>query len=275
MRYDFHSHSHYSDGVLSPSLLIDRAIEKDKYLLAMTDHDSVDGLQEAHQYIQSNNLNIRLINGLEISAQSDFGEIHIVGLNVDPCNNNLLALTQAQQKKRWDRVERMEEKFIKLNINGVLDYLKEHCKQVVTRSHVAKALVALGYAKDNNQAFKKLIGKKGRVKVATEWISMEEAIETIHQAGGMAILAHPTRYPMSNRRLGYLIEDFSQNKGDAIEVSYPSLSPDKKAWLEIQRTNNNLLASAGSDFHYPNLKWSDLGCFASVDPESEHVLSRL
>jgi len=101
---------------------------------------------------------------------------------------------------------------------------------------------------------------------------MQDAISAIHNAGGLAILAHPTRYPMSNRRLGYLIEEFRIAEGDAMEVSYPSLNPDKRNWLEIHREKNELLASGGSDFHYPNLKWSDLGRFPKIDPKLPHVL---
>ncbi len=274
-RYDFHCHTHFSDGVLSPEQLIDRAENKGVELLAISDHDSVSGIEPARAYLQTSQLKLKLVDAIELSAQSDFGEIHIVGLNIDRNDSNLLSVIELQQRKRWERVKLFEQKFLKLNIHGVLAELQSSCKQVVTRSHVARALVSLGHVKDNNQAFKKYIGKKGRVKVPTSWVPMQEAISAIHKAGGLAILAHPTRYPMSNRRLSYLIEEFAIAGGDALEVAYPSLSPDKKAWLELHRNKYELLASGGSDFHYPDLKWSDLGRFPQINKEIPHVLDRI
>lgn len=275
MRYDFHSHTHYSDGVLTPEQLVARAEKMEIDLLAISDHDSISGIEQAKAYVKANDLKLNLVNAIEISAQSDFGEIHIVGLNIDISAPTLLSLISEQQDKRWQRARAYETKLKKINIDGVLSYLETNCKQVVTRSHIARALVTLGFAKDNNQAFKKYIGKKGRVKIATDWVPMEKAITAIHDAGGVAILAHPTRYPMSVRKLGYLIEEFKIASGDAIELAYPSLTPDKRGWLEVQRKNNDLLASGGSDFHYPDLKWSDLGRFAKIDKNTPHVLEQI
>jgi len=271
MRYDFHTHTHYSDGVLSPEELIDRAVEKSVEWLAISDHDCVSALKQARDYVSQNGIAINIVDSIELTAQSDFGEIHIVGLNIDTENQSFIQLINLQQQKRWDRAEVFDDKFQKIGIDGLLNELKQSCKQVVTRSHVARALVSLGHVQDNNQAFKKYIGKKGRIKVKTEWVSMEDAIKAIADAGGVSVLAHPTRYPMSNRRLGYLIEEFKINGGDGIELSYPSLSPDKKAWIEVHREKNELLASGGSDFHYPDLKWSDLGRFPYIDPDIPHV----
>jgi len=275
VRYDFHSHTHYSDGVLTPEQLVVRAEEKEIDLLAISDHDSISGIEQARSYVKANDLRLQLVNAIEISAQSDFGEIHIVGLNINIESPTLLSLISEQQDKRWQRARAYESKFQELNIDGVLSQLETSCKQVVTRSHIARALVSLGLVKDNNQAFKKYIGKKGRVKIATDWMPMEQAIKAIQEAGGLAILAHPTRYPMSVRRLGYLIEEFKIANGDAIELAYPSLTPDKRGWLEVQRKNNDLLASGGSDFHYPDLKWSDLGRFPMLDKNIPHVIDQI
>jgi len=272
LRYDFHSHTNYSDGILSPEELVELAEEKQLDLLAISDHDSVSGISLAKAHKQKQQLKVNIVDSIELSAQSDFGEIHIVGLNIDIKHPGLLKLLDIQQKKRWQRAEIFDEKLKNLGIEGVMDDLKARCKDVVTRSHIASALLSLGHVSNFDQAFKKYIGKKGRVKVSTSWISMQDAISAIHDAGGVAILAHPTRYPMSNRRLGYLIEEFKIAEGDAMEVSYPSLNPDKRNWLELHREKNELLASGGSDFHYPNLKWSDLGRFPKIDSKLPHVL---
>ncbi len=275
IKYDFHSHTNYSDGVLSPSELVERAAARQVDLLAISDHDSVSGLAEAQQAIESNQFKLKLVNSIEISAQSDFGEIHIVGLNIDPQQVDLIRAIEKQQAARWTRAKRIAEKLDSLNVPGVFDYLQQNCREVVTRSHMARSLVDLGQVKDMQQAFKKYLGKKGRVKVASEWLEMSAAIKLIQNAGGLAVLAHPTRYPMSNRRLTYLIEEFSLAGGDGMEVSYPSLTPDKQIWLYQLLEKYNLLASAGSDFHYPNLKWSDLGHFKPVKSKIPHVLEHL
>jgi len=275
IKYDFHSHTDYSDGVLTPTELVNRAAERQVKMLAISDHDSISGLYEAEQAIQTNQLELKLVNSIELSVKSDFGEVHIVGLNINPEEVTLVEAISRQQTLRWTRAKQIADKLESLNVTGVFEYLQSNCRQVVTRSHIARSLVELKHVKDMQQAFKKYLGKKGRVKVAAEWIEMSDAINLIHQAGGLAILAHPTRYPMSNRKLTYLIEEFKIAEGDAMEVSYPSLAPDKQAWLYQLLDKHQLLASAGSDFHYPDLKWSDLGHFKPVNPEVPHVLHHL
>jgi 3',5'-nucleoside bisphosphate phosphatase len=275
MKFDFHCHSHFSDGKLSPQALIDYALERNIELLALTDHDTIDGLSIASQYISDNDFPINLVNGVEISALTEFGEIHIVGLGLDIGNQILVDRLKEQQKQRWIRAEAFDEKLIKAGVSGVLQLLQSDVKQVVTRTHIANAIVKLGFAKDMQQAFKKYIGKQGRVKVAKNWMSMQEAIALIRQAGGIAVLAHPTRYPISNRKLSYLIEAFANEEGQGIELSYPSLNKDKMEWLKLHQEKNGLVASSGSDFHYPDLRWTDLGRFPQIDPTIPHVFESL
>lgn len=275
IKYDFHSHTNYSDGVLSPTELVKRAAERQVEILAISDHDCISGLAEAKNAIEADQLELKLINSIELSAQSEFGEIHIVGLNINPEDESLVGAINHQQSSRWTRAQQISDKLESLNVLGIFEYLETHCRQVVTRSHIARGLVDLKHVKDMQQAFKKYLGKKGRVKVPAEWLDMADAIKLIQNAGGMAILAHPTRYPMSNRKLTYLIEEFKLEGGDAMEVSYPSLAPDKQTWLYQLLEKHQLLASAGSDFHYPDLKWSDLGHFKPVKPDVPHVLHQL
>ena len=275
MRFDFHCHSHFSDGALSPAALIDYAVAKELELLALTDHDSTSGLSEAREQIKCQNLPLRLLNGVEISALTEFGEIHIVGLNVDVENNLLIKKLHKQRELRWARAEEYDVKLAKIGVNGVLEEVRNQAVEVVTRPHIAKAIVKLGFAKDMDQAFKRYIGKTGRVKVAKSWMTMTEAIELIKGAGGISVLAHPTRYPISNRKLSSLIESFKSEGGDAMELSYPSLNRDKFEWLKTHQAKNNLLASSGSDFHYPDLRWTDLGKFPHLDTSIPHVKDQL
>ncbi|MCW8876438.1 MAG: PHP domain-containing protein [Kangiellaceae bacterium] len=271
MKFDFHCHSDFSDGTLSPQQLLKYAAEREIQLLSLTDHDTVSGLSILKKEIGSSNASLRLIPGIEISASCDFGEVHIVGLDIDEENQDLIKRLEIQQAARWQRAKLIQGKLSKCGVEGVYDHLQDNVKQVVTRTHIAKAIVGIGSAKDMQQAFKKYIGKKGRARVKQEWMSMEEAIHLIHGAGGMAVLAHPTRYPVSNRKLAYLIESFKSIGGQAIETAYPSLNKDKSAWLELHRSKNGLLASSGSDFHYPDLKWTDLGRFPRLSDDIPHV----
>jgi len=271
MKFDFHCHSNLSDGFLSPQELVDYACERDIQLLALTDHDDVGGTTLMKATIEQRALSLKLVEGVEISAMSDFGEVHIVGLNVDPTNSNLTQALSQQKQQRWQRIEDIDHQLARLGIEGVLAGVKELALQIPTRSHVARVLVDSGYAKDFQQAFKRYIGKKAKVKTAKNWMPLDDAVEKIKQAGGIAILAHPTRYPLSNRKLGYLIEAFAQAGGEALELSYPSLNRDKQNWLNLHREKNQMLASSGSDFHYPDLRWTDLGRFPPLDSQIPHV----
>ncbi|MDH5433433.1 MAG: PHP domain-containing protein [Gammaproteobacteria bacterium] len=273
MKFDLHTHSYFSDGSLSPEEMVAYAAERQIDYLALTDHDTVAGIERAEQSTELSSVN--LISGVEISALTDFGEIHIVGLNIDAKNSALQTALSQQINKRWQRAENISEKLEKLGCNGVFEQLQKNVKNVATRTHIAKTLVDMGYAKDMNQVFKIYLGKKGRIKVPKEWMPMEEAIGLIKQAGGIAVLAHPTRYPLSNRKLSLLIEQFKLEQGDGIEMAYPSLTKDKIEWLELHRNKNNLLASSGSDFHYPDLNWRDMGRFPILHESIPHVNSLL
>lgn len=275
INYDFHSHTNYSDGALSPANLIMRAIDKGVELLAITDHDSISGLDIARTHLNNDHLPVQLINGIELSAGSDFCDIHIVGLGIDTGSSELKRLIKNQKTKRWERAEHIDAKLQKAGIANTLKLIQADNIDVITRSHFAQKLIQQGHAKDNKQVFKRFLGKKGKAKVQNHWASMENCIQTIQKAGGLAVLAHPTRYDISNRKLSYLIEEFKIVGGDGIEVSYPSLNPDQGGWLEVQRAKNHLLASAGSDFHYPDVKWSELGKFRPVKKNIPHVLDRL
>lgn len=270
-KFDFHCHSCFSDGGLEPKRLIDYAIERNIRHLSLTDHDTVSGLSIAREYINKNQLEIALIDGVEISASTEYGEIHIVGLGIDSKNKALNSALNQQHRVREDRAEQICHKLEKLGVADVLAKTREISTQVITRTHIARAVVELGHAKDMQQAFKKYLGKKGKAKVGQSWMLLEEAISLIKVAGGKAILAHPTRYPLTNRKLSLLIQAFKEAGGHGLEMAYPSLSPDKMTWLKVHREQNELLASSGSDFHFPGLKWTDLGRFPFLDASIPHV----
>ena len=144
---------------------------------------------------------------------------------------------------------------------------------VVCRTHLAKALVQEGIAKDFQGAFKRYLGRKGKVWKRADWADMSEVIDIVHQAGGKIILAHPTKYKFSATKLNLIIDAFASSGGDAIEVNYSGLNLNHKAWLKRLAKANSLQVSVGSDFHHHGQKWAVPGRFTKVDAELVPVWS--
>ncbi|PCI59355.1 MAG: phosphatase [Gammaproteobacteria bacterium] len=262
-RIDLHSHTSYSDGGLTPQELIERAVNFQLDVLAITDHDTVSGLASAHCYINDKNLPLKLVNGIEISTAWQGFEIHIVGLNIDPNNQVLTELITKQQTLRELRAITMGEKLLKCGFSDVYDKAKTIAavgdkKGSITRAHFAKVLLQQGHVATMQKAFDKYIGKGQRAYVKPNWCSIEEAVNAIHTAGGSAVMAHPIRYDLSAKWLRRLIVQFKEDGGDALEIVLPQMAPQQRQLMLNYCLEYDLHASMGSDFHHPS-KWSDLG----------------
>jgi predicted metal-dependent phosphoesterase TrpH len=264
IKADLHSHTHFSDGTLSPQQLLSRAAERGVTHLAITDHDYLS--RPAPDTINSIANLPHLIDGVEISSLWNGREIHVVGLFVSASDSALKALLLQQQLLRWQRVERFDQHLQGAGISGLLSWLEQLPCQAVSRSHVADFLVDKGKAKSRQQAFKRLIGAQGRFRVSAQWCSLQQAVAHIVAAGGIAVLAHPDRYQLTNTRLRSLIGDFGRSGGEAMEVSYSNLHPDKARHLANLAEEFALWASAGSDFHDPARHWMDVGKIAPLPP---------
>ena len=259
MKYDLHSHTLYSDGSLSPADLIDRAIEKNVNVLAITDHDTIDALAESHAYIADNNLPLTLINGVEISTKWKSFEIHIVGLNIDVSHDALLTLLSEQQKKRETRAMEIGHRLAKHGIETPYEAAKALAGNAqVTRAHFARVIVAQGQAKNVPAVFKKFLARGKIGYTPSEWCDMQTAIEAITAAGGQAVLAHPGRYQLSNKWLRQLLQDYKAAGGQAMEVAQPQQAPTERQFLGQLSQEYQLLGSQGSDFHFPTT-WLELG----------------
>ncbi|NVD06869.1 PHP domain-containing protein [Vibrio sp. JPW-9-11-11] len=259
MRIDLHSHTTASDGRLSPEALIDRALSFKLEVLAITDHDTVDGLPRAHQYIRDNQLPIILVNGIEISTVWQNKDIHIVGLNVDPNAPALNQLIEQQKQHRVSRAELIAHRLQKATREGVLDEVKQMAGDApITRAHFAKWLVDNGYAKTMQQVFKKYLTRNNPGYVPPTWCSIGDAISAIHAAGGQAVLAHPGRYDLTAKWIKRLLSAFADAGGDAMEVAQPQQGQQERRNLADYAIQYKLLASQGSDFHYPS-PWMELG----------------
>ncbi len=259
LRVDLHSHTNCSDGALTPKELIERAVNFQIDVLAITDHDSVKGLDIAKQTILDQNIPLTLINGIEISTQWQGFEIHIVGLNIDPDHAQLQSLISAQQQRREDRATSMGEKLEKCGFEDVYSDAKAMAGEgSITRAHFAKVLLQRGVVSKMQSAFDKYIGKGKRAYVKPNWCSIEEAVATIHAAGGVAVMAHPIRYDLTAKWLRRLIVDFKDAQGDGLEVVLPQMNNEQRKIMLNYCSEYDLYASMGSDFHQPS-RWSDLG----------------
>ena len=259
MKIDLHSHTHYSDGQLSPKELIDRAHNMQVDVLAITDHDTVAAIEEAQIYQDTQKRALKVIPGVEISTRWHGFEIHVLGLNVEHENNFLLERLAEQTERRNIRGEAIAAKLAKVGIEGTLSEAKELAgKGQLTRAHFARVLVKRQVVKDNQQAFQKYLGKDKKAYFKPQWIEIAEAIHWIHEANGQAVLAHPGHYDLTAKWLRRLISEFKNWGGDGMEVIHTSLSPDRKRQMATYAQEYDLLASAGSDFHFPS-RWTELG----------------
>ncbi|MGQ9374498.1 PHP domain-containing protein [Acinetobacter tandoii] len=262
---DLHTHSNISDGTLSPEQLVHAAHEKGIHTLALTDHDTMDGLALAAQI--ANGYDMKLISGVEISSQwsrpatKKSYSVHIVALNMQHPEPLLVVLDQQKQirAERAEQICRLLTPLIGQDIYAdVLSKVDGEADRI-TRTHIAKTLVEKGIVSRVQQAFDKYIkeGKKAYVKF--DGLGLEETIQVIHASGGFAVLAHPTRYDLSATNVRYLIELFAQSGGDAVELPPQIDPPATRQMVDRMIAEQGLKVSVGSDFHGENMPWIQLG----------------
>ena len=266
IKYDLHCHSTASDGILTPTEVVLRAHEKGVNVLALTDHDTVAGVAEARQ--QAESLGMRLINGVEISTLWENRSIHIVALGVDISHEKMTALLAEQAKLREIRAQEIGAKLEKIGVeNAYAEAKKLAGNGEVTRAHYARHLVQIGKVSNDGQAFKRYLGQGKSAYVKPQWVDIPTTIDIIHQAGGLAVFAHPLRYTMTMKWVRKLTESFKAWGGDAIEISGCGQSRDQYQLLVKLAEEHQLAGSMGSDFHFP-CAWVELGRLA---PLPEHI----
>ena len=273
MKLDLHCHSHCSDGALSPTELLALAHENQVQMLALTDHDTLDGLSEAA--LAAKELGIKLIDGVELSCQWRGQVLHLLGLNIDPNHDGLKAGITSNKQVRWSRAEAMFEKFKHQGIDlrdAVVEQLGAN--SIPTRPHFAAALVALGVVVDKREAFKRYLvrGKPGFV--AMEWPAATTAMKWVIEAGGEAVLAHPTRYKFTRSKLITLIEELLEIGPLGLEVATPTTDVGQQKMLADLCRRWQLTASVGSDFHSPQQRWLNLGGCPTLPDDITPVWAR-
>ena len=258
MKIDLHSHSYYSDGFLSPKALITLAKEQACDMLCLSDHDTTSGLDQAQ--LSAKQLDIKLIHGVEISALWQNQTIHIVGLNIDKNNSTLQQGLQTHQRFRQDRALLMAQGLEQAGVKNAYEKAMQLAPQkMLTRTHFAQMLVKEKVCSSMGNVFKRFLtgNKPGAVK--PQWQSLEQVVSWIRQAGGLAVLAHPFRYQFSLAKIGRMLNDFSGNGGDGIEVVVASSTLEEVQKAEQLALEYQLLASQGSDYHGWQGQYHQLG----------------
>ncbi|WP_372870747.1 PHP domain-containing protein [Shewanella sp.] len=249
---DLHCHTTASDGQLPPAEVVGRAIGQGVNMLAITDHDTVAGLDEAHLANQQADGALTLIDGVEISTRWHSYDIHVVALNIDRHNPELLAFLENQRSLREQRAQLIGERLAKAGIEGTYEAAKALAgNAAVSRGHYARVLVERGVATDMAGVFKRYLARNKTGYVPNNWGDMASAIRIIHGAGGVAVLAHPSGYKMSAKWLKKLVREFKEAGGDAMEVVLGQQTTEDRANLVALSHLNGLAGSLGSDFHFP------------------------
>lgn len=250
---DLHVHSNISDGTLAPAKVIDLAVQNKLKAMALTDHDTVAGIEEAKAracYYKKSGFDFSFIPGVELSVGYKKRDIHILGLYVDISNHNFLTLLNNMVTEREARNEKMVQNFLEDGIQITMQELKEESQDaVITRAHFAKLLVQKQYASSPKDAFEKYLGEDGKYYVNRKFITPEQAIDAILDAGGIPVLAHPMLYHMPEEELDQLVNRLKQHGLAGIETIYSTNTPLEEEKTKLLARKYNLMITGGSDFH--------------------------
>jgi predicted metal-dependent phosphoesterase TrpH len=257
---DLHTHSNCSDGSYSVKELIDYAHDKGLSAIALTDHDTVAGLDEGIAYTAGKYPDMEFVPGIEYSTVEEGKDVHIVGLYINHRDEAYQKKLQEFKDSRINRNIKMCKKLTEeAGIPITYDELVEkNPGAVITRAHYAKLIMEKGYVKSRQEVFDRLIGDNCPYFVPREKILPEQAIEHILQAGGVPILAHPILYRMSDERLENLVKRLKAAGLMGLEAIYSTYEPREERDMKALAGKYDLLVSGGSDFHGANKKDIDL-----------------
>ena len=263
MKADLHNHSYYSDGVFSPTEVVRLADEADCNLFALTDHDTTDGLAEAQQ--MADELSVNLVSGVEISALWRNMTIHIVGLGIDINNDILQKGLNYNQRLREERAEKIALGLRRAGITDALEKTQELSKtDMITRTHFAQMLIREGYCKDMKSVFRRFLTGKKPGASRVEWRSFDEVVGWIHAAGGLAVIAHPFRYRMTQTKIKNMLIDFKEALGDGVEVVNATSTDEEITLSNKWAKEYKLLSSCGSDYHGWSNQRIQIGCLRDL-----------
>jgi predicted metal-dependent phosphoesterase TrpH len=241
-KVDLHIHTTASDGVLTPEEVVETAIDKGLFAIAITDHDTVEGINAALTAAQDSDLEV--IPGVELSAEQDSSEVHILGYYFDhgssALQEKLVVLRQARKERAWNMVRKLERMGLAVSWERVQAIAGD--SSAFGRPHIARALLERGYVASVNDAFQRYIGLGGPAYVSRYKLSPKQAVEMIRAAGGLPVLAHPWRQRE-------MVAGLAGLGLVGLEAYCTGYSPEASGELVRLGEKHNLIATGGTDFH--------------------------
>lgn len=251
MKIDLHIHTTYSDGTMSPCDIVETAISQNLDTIAITDHDNVLGYCVAKKYIEENNKPLKIIPGIEINTFNKKDEVHILGYFVDFENVDFINMIEKQQKARKAQAQEISKRLNKIGIQVSYEDIKNSTieKGSIGRPHIAKAITSKGGTTSIIEAYSKYINDNSSVYIRRKTVTPYEAVETIYEAGGIPVIAHPCDIENAED----LIKDLMNYGLRGIEAYHRKHSSAMVEYFCSIAEKNNLIVTGGSDFHCPSL----------------------
>lgn len=276
IKADLHMHSTASDGVYTPDALMRRAASLGFTHVALTDHDSMEGIPEAQR--AASELGLTLICGVELSCGAQ-KEIHVLGYGFDPENQTLRTFCKERVEQRVKRTEEMVERLCRLGKHVDMARVREMARGVMGRPHVARALVEAGHVKSVSEAFDRYINPGKPAYVPKEDVKVSEAVRLIEQAGGVAVLAHPMELQMGDAMIESLIGEWKGQGLAGVEVYHPSAQNNHASFLKHLAQRENMLITGGSDFHGESVRKNEIGegldRWKTMESDMQALLARI
>ena len=272
--FDLHNHSTRSDGLLTPTQLMELATRTGVDAIALTDHDTLEGLEEAAA--AARHMGIGFVPGVEVSVSWGDTTLHIVGLQVDPASTVLLQGLDSIRSGRLGRAKQIGDALAKLGIPGTFEGALAAAgdERLLSRTHFGRYLVERGAVRDTQQAFDKYLAKGKPAFVPHRWASLEDAVAWIRASGGTAVMAHPGRYDLKPMMREELLKQFRGLGGEGIEVVTGSHRPEEYALWQREALEHGLLASRGADYHGPGESPAEPGTLPQLHASLTPVWSK-
>lgn len=259
MAVDLHLHSTESDGILEPGELVRQAVETGLRAMAITDHDSVEGIPPALEAAEG--LNIEMIPGVELSSDLDGRDIHFLGYFIDHQNQEFRAHLRELRRARYQRAVKMVEKLREAGLNIFLpDVLDEAGRGVLGRTHVARVMWKRGLVDNIEEAFRRYIGRQAPYYVEKYAFTPEDVISLIKKVGGVAVLAHPIL-----SRVDWMIGEFVACGLDGLEIYHGEQSAKQSERYRKIAVAQGLIVTGGSDFHGDGIGGLEVGVTSAPD----------
>lgn len=254
---DLHTHSNASDGTYTPSELVELAKKAGVKTLALTDHDTIAGLEEARK--EAIEAGLDFVEGIEFNIEVAFGEFHLLAYGMDVTDKNFLRLIEECTRNRAERNSELCEMFVNKGICITPEILRKNFSGQIGRPHFAKLLKEMKLVKSIQEGFDKFLARDKPFYLKTKGLDFEKTLSKIHSAKGVAVLAHPMSLYLSWKNLAKKISEFKEAGIDGIEAWNAGTKPNFCRRLEKLGKELELFVTAGSDFHGKNKAGHDLG----------------